>query len=160
MNRLLYFAACAVVLVGCKDQDIRVGIGEVRSRLERRLDASERLGSWEFKYTHSGKWAISCRPPGIMSEFGVNYWATLSRVPSSDSSGCKVFTGSRLGDEVTVHVYRTGAAFVFFERDGDEIMHALATVYTARRESNSGVDRLHDDEIQQLKFFRAVFANN
>ena len=141
MKKIIITTACVIFLIGCKDQDIRVEVGRTSSQLGRRVEQT--MGSWEFKYTNKGRWDISCRPPGLMSEFGLNYWTDLKRAPSRDRLDFKVFAGSRNGDKITVIVEKDGSTSVYLNQDGDLITHDL---------------RIYDSS--DRGFFRTVFSKN
>lgn len=148
-SNLLSVVAIVLLLCGCKDQDVRVGISDVSSSVGRRVVKKEIMGSWEFKYTNDGRWDVSCRPPGIMSEFGLSFWTSLRRAPKRDRRGIvdfKVFTGSRFGQEVVLMVERDGSASIAFEEDDDFITHVLST--PDRQDPRVG------------KFFREVYLKN
>ena len=141
MRNVVLLLICLGSLVGCKDQDIRVGVRRTSSGRDRRVEQT--IGSWEFKYTDKGRWDISCRPPGILSEFGLTYWTSLRRVRSRDRLDFKVFAGTRNGDAITLIVEKDGSASISLEQDEDLITHDLAM-----------------DDAPDRRFFRTVFLRN
>jgi len=129
MKRILYVLLCLTLLLGCEKPLASYEVKNTSSQLGRRVDRPS--GCWDFKYTNSGSWDLSCRPPGLMSEFGVTYWTSLKRVPSRDRNGYKVFAGSRNGDAITLIVESDGTATIYLNQDGDLIANELYKYYSS-----------------------------
>lgn len=146
---------------GCLDQDVGIGIWEVSSGNDRRLDESEGHGMWEFKYTHKGRWNLSCRPPGVLTSLGLSYWTELKRDPAKDSDD-KVFSGSRLGDKIELHIHPSGAAIIFMEKGDDTLRYNLRTSQDAIRRSNAQANRTYWDSYnkKELLFFQTAYERN
>lgn len=131
-SRCLLVLFIMITSTGCLDQDVDIGIWKVSSNKDRRLDESERYGSWEFKYTYEGRWNVSCRPPGKMTSLGLSHWTDLKRDQSTPPSprmsvASKVFSASRLGDRIELHINHFGSAIVYMERGDDTIVYILDT---------------------------------
>lgn len=134
---------------GCLDQDVGIGIWEVSSSKDLRLDESEGHGMWEFKYTQKGRWNISCRPPGVMTSLGLSYWTDLKRDQSAPPSprmsvAAKVFSGSRLGDKIELHINHFGSAIVYMEKGDDTLVYILNTKTGYREEERLFLKSIYD----------------
>lgn len=154
----LFLVMCST---GCLDQDVGIGIWEVSSSKGMRLDESESHGAWEFKYTHKGRWNLSCRPPGVMTSLGLSYWTELKRDPDKDYND-KVFSGSRLGDKIELHIHPSGAAIIFMEKGDDTLRYNLRTSESAIRRSNAQANRTYWNSYgkEELLFLQTAYERN
>jgi hypothetical protein len=124
--RLLIVVSVLLTLTGCLDSDWYGGTNGVRSKLDRRISDSDYSVGWEFKYTNSGKYDVSCRPRNIFSEFGLSFWTSLELIGSEGD--IKAFRGYRWRKPITLLVTPDGQAKLMESNDGDTL------VYTLRRD--------------------------
>jgi hypothetical protein len=120
--RLALFWAACLAFTGCFDSECVVSSNEVHSAADRRI-GDDAYRAWEFKYTDSGKWNVSCRPRTIWSEFGLSYWTDLR--PCGREGAGKAFEGSRWGHRIVLVVYKDGEAQVMAATGKDVLVYDL-----------------------------------
>lgn len=120
--RMALFLTVCLSLSACFDSDCVVSSNAVHSAADRRI-GDEAYPAWEFKYTDSGKWNVSCRPRTIWSEFGLSYWTDLR--PSGREGSGKAFEGSRWGRRIVLVVYRNGEGQVMAATGKDVFVYDL-----------------------------------
>lgn len=118
---VLVVIACAT-LTACLDSECVAHSNEVHSAADRRI-GDDAYPAWEFKYTNSGEWNVSCRPRTFWSEFGLSFWTDLR--PSGLEGSGKAFEGNRWGRRIVLVVYRNGEAQVMAATGKDVLVYDL-----------------------------------
>lgn len=121
------FLAASLSLTACFDSECVVGSREVHSAADRRI-GDEDYSAWEFKYTRSGEWDVSCRPRTVWSEFGLSFWTELT--PCGREGAGKAFEGRRWGRRIVLVVYKGGEAQVMAATAKDVLVYDLHAPHT------------------------------